>query len=95
MPARIRSLIAGQDFCLSRTPGPPPFSEMNSIPAASNDPLMAAIVEVYAPRLPGFVSRRLIVGSETFEASAKSDCSQRNKALAARTCSLVRRKVDT
>jgi len=37
----------------------------------------------------GLISSRLIEGSETFDASAKSFCSHRRSALAARICSLV------
>jgi hypothetical protein len=47
-------------------------------------------VEVYATKGPGLLSRRLIVGRETDEASAKWRCSQRNRALAALIISLVR-----
>jgi hypothetical protein len=53
----------------SRTPGPPPFSSMNSTPANSRTSWSAAIVGRFAVNSPGLASSRLIVASETFEAS--------------------------
>jgi len=73
------------------TPGPPPFSSMNSTPADSNALLRPATVDIWAAIIPGFDSRRFIVGSDTDEAFAKSRCSQRNRARAARINSLLRR----
>ena len=70
-----------------RTPGPLPF--VNSIPADSKAPLSAVTVELWAAKVPGVTSRRFIVGSDTPEALARSRCSQRNSARAARMSSLV------
>ena len=50
----------------------------------------AATVEVCASKVPGFDLRRLMVGSEIEEASAKWRCSHRKSALAARITSLLR-----
>jgi hypothetical protein len=61
----------------------------NCTPAASSVLRMAATVRIWAAKGPGCVSRRLIEGSDTPEASASFDCSQRNNDRAARTCSLV------
>jgi hypothetical protein len=63
----------------SRTPGPPPFSSMKSTPAASIAFLSATKVDMCAAMMPGCDSSRLIVGSETVEASARSRCSHRNR----------------
>ncbi len=63
---------------------------MNSTPAASSDDLIASTVLSWAANLPGWVSRRLIDGRDTFDATDKSFCSHRRSALAARTCSPVR-----
>src|SRR5438045_179493 len=73
----------------NRRPEPPPCS-MNSMPASSKARCRAATVESWAPKIPGFDSRRLIVGRETEDFSAKSRCSHRRSALAARISSLVR-----
>jgi hypothetical protein len=74
-------------FAERRTPGRSPF--VNSIPAVSSALTNAATVEAWAAKPPGFASSRLTVGSDTDEASARSRCSQRSKALAARMSSLV------
>src|SRR5262249_15557063 len=71
----------------SRTPGASRF--VNSTPADSKARRNAVTVELWAPRTPGATSRRLIVGSDTPEAIAKSRCSHRNRARAARINSLV------
>ena len=73
-----------------RTPGPPPFSAMNSIPAFSRAFRNFTIVPSCAANAPGWVSSRFTLGSDTPEASARSLCSHRSRARAARTCSLVR-----
>src|SRR5262249_4077441 len=70
-----------------RTPGPLPF--VNSMPADSNARLSAVTVELCAANTPGAPSRRFMVGSDTPEARARSRCSQRNNARAARISSLV------
>ena len=77
-------------FFLSLTPGPPPFSGMNSTPAFSRALAIAPIVFSCADNSPGCVSSRLMLGKDTPDASAKSFCSHRSNILAARTCSLVR-----
>jgi hypothetical protein len=73
-----------------RTPDPPPFSLMNSMPAFSRAFRNSKIVRSWAASAPGWVSSRFTLGSETPEASARSRCSHRRRARAARTCSLVR-----
>jgi hypothetical protein len=79
-------------FCCrfrSRTPGPPPFSSMNSTPATSRAFFRAATVDRCAAMTPAFDSRRFIVGSDTDEATARSRCSQRTRARAALINSLL------
>src|SRR5262249_49195762 len=71
------------------TPGPPPFSSMNSTPADSSAFRRAARVEPCATRGPGLDSNRLMVGSDTEDAFARSRCSHRNRARAARINSLL------
>ena len=73
-----------------RTPGPPPFSAMNSTPAFSRAFRNFTIVRSCAASAPGWVSSRFTLGSEIPEASARSRCSHRRRDRAARTCSLVR-----
>jgi len=75
-----------------RTPGPPPFSSMNSTPADSSACRSAATVEPCAAIRPGFDSSRLIVGSETDDACDRSRCSHRKRARAARISSLLSKK---
>jgi hypothetical protein len=72
-----------------RTPGPPPFSSMNWIPALSSARISAATVEVCASKAPGFDSSRFMVGREIDEAFARLLWSHRRSALAARITSLV------
>jgi hypothetical protein len=71
------------------TPAPPPFSGMNSMPAVPKARSSASMVGLLADISPGFVSSRFTVGSDTPDCSAKSFCSHRIKARAARNCSLV------
>src|ERR1700694_172382 len=52
--------------------------------------LRAVTVDRCAPRTPGIVSSRLTVANETADASARSRCSHRTRARAARMSSLVR-----
>lgn len=68
-------------------PGPPPF--VNSMPADSKARLSAVTVELCAANMPGAPSRRFMVGNDTPEARARSRCSHRNNARAARISSLV------
>jgi hypothetical protein len=83
--ARVRCHTASD--ALRRTPRPPPL--VNSIPADSKARLSAVTVELWAAKVPGATSSRLIVASDIPEASARSRCSQRNSARAARINSLV------
>src|SRR4051794_18721979 len=59
------------------------------MPADSKARLSAATVELWAAKVPGADSSRLMVGSDTPEALARFRCSQRNSARAARISSLV------
>ena len=68
-------------------PGPLPF--VNSMPADSKACLSAVTVELCAANTPEAPSRRFMVGREMPEARARSRCSQRNSARAARISSLV------
>ena len=67
----ILKRLQGYDvaFC-SRTPAPPPFSEMNSTPAASIGRWIASRVEGIGLAPP--VSKRLMVATATPERSAKT-----------------------
>ena len=76
-------------FAFSRTPGPPPFSGMNSMPAVSRAVTIAFAVRRCPPRTPACASSRLMVGSETRDASARASWLQRRRPRAARTCSVV------
>ena len=58
-------------FAFSLTPGPPPFSGMNSMPAVSRAVTIAFAVRRCPPRTPACASSRLMVGSETRDASAR------------------------
>jgi hypothetical protein len=66
-----------------RTPGPPPFSSMNSTPAASIAARNLCVVSSRPPSSPSAASSRATVGSEIPERSAKSACDQASSALAA------------
>jgi hypothetical protein len=55
-----------------RTPGPPPFSSMNSTPAASIAVRNLWVVSSRPPSSPSTASSRATVGSEIPELSAKS-----------------------
>ncbi|MGC1857850.1 MAG: hypothetical protein WA725_13995, partial [Pseudolabrys sp.] len=61
-------------FCLwrfrSRTPAPPPFSSMNSMPALSSATRIFSTVVFRPPRGPSTASSRLIVGREILAAAA-------------------------
>ncbi len=75
-------------FVLKRTPNPPPFSWMNSIPAAS-------IAFCIFPRAssdtrgPNPASKRLTVGRDRPARAASSDWDQPSRPRAARSCSTV------
>jgi hypothetical protein len=68
---------------LRRTPGPPPFSAMNSMPANSSASRIFCRVSVRPPRGPSCASSRLIVGLDTSAAVASSSWDQPSSALAA------------
>jgi hypothetical protein len=74
----------------SRTPGPPPFSSMNSTPAASSarrtDKSFAAVIDVSSSAS----SARRMVAIPTDDARARSCARQRRKVRAALICPLVR-----
>ena len=57
---------------LSLTPGPPPFSSMKAMPAASIASLIRSPVLARPPIGPSVASSRLIVGTETPEKFAAS-----------------------
>jgi hypothetical protein len=65
---------------------------MNSIPAVSSAFRSAVTVDICAAIMPGLDSSLLIVGSETDEAVAKSRCSHRRRARAARIDSLLSKR---
>ena len=66
-----------------RRPGPPPFSSMNSIPAACSAFSIFSAVSLRPPSRPSFNSKRLIVGTETSAARARLSCDQPRSARAA------------
>src|SRR5258708_6856378 len=72
----------------SRTPGPPPFSSMNSTPADSKAALSAASFAAVTGISPSIVSTRRIVATPTLEALAKSRALHLSKARAARSWAL-------
>jgi YqaJ-like viral recombinase domain len=76
-------------FLRSLTPGPPPFASMNSMPPASSAARILRVVSPLPPNSPSADSSRAIVGSETFDRSAKSDCDHPSRARAAFTCRIV------
>ena len=78
-----------------RTPGPPPFSAMNTTPGDSRAFWRAATAGRFAINSPRVASNRLIVARETFEASLSALCSSRRMARAARSCSLVSKSATT
>jgi hypothetical protein len=69
-----------------RTPGPPPFSLTNSIPALSNAEIIFFPVSLRPPSGPFCASSRLIVGIETPAAAARSPWDQAKRARAALIC---------
>jgi hypothetical protein len=77
------------DGFFNRTPSPPPFFSMNSMPASSSARRIArsfgAVSEVAAP----VSSARRIVVSPTVDERARSSALQRRSARAARICALV------
>ena len=74
----------------SRTPGPPPFSSLNSMPAFSRAVLiLSAVFGRPASLAHQTDSNRAMVGSEIDEYCAKSPCDQPSKARAALICRVV------
>jgi hypothetical protein len=63
-----------------RTPGPPPFSLVNSIPAPCRAFRILSLVSVRPPNGPSLASNRLIVGMETLAAAANSSWDQAKSA---------------
>jgi hypothetical protein len=57
----------------SLTPGPPPFSSMNTMPALTRAASIFSPVSARPPKGPSFASSRLIVGTDTF--AAEANCS--------------------
>jgi hypothetical protein len=88
-PIELRQLLGLLSRLASRTPEPPPFSGINTMPASKNARSIAASVTGLARIGPGCPSNRLIVGRDTFDAAVKSFCSHRSSMRAALTCSLV------
>jgi hypothetical protein len=78
----------------SRTPGPPPFSSMNSMPAACNAIRILFAVSLLPPRGPSVASNLLMVGMETWAATANSPCDQAKSARAALTCRIDTFSID-
>jgi len=72
--------------CRSLTPAPPPFSAMNSTPAASRAAIIFCVVAVRPPSTPSSASSLLTVGIETPEASAICSCDHATNARAALIC---------
>jgi hypothetical protein len=81
------AILVDRDF-FKRTPGPPPFSSMNSTPADSRARcnFARASSETFGPNPP---SRRLTVGSDRSAREANSDCDHPKRPRAARSCSIV------
>ena len=71
---------------VSRTPAPPPFSEINSIPPFTSAATSFSAVSGRPPIGPSALSKRAIVGSETPDSLAKSLCDQAKRARAAFSC---------
>ncbi len=80
-----RSCAFGVRYCrlAKRTPAPPPFSEMNSMPALSRAPRIAFRFAMVIGGTPSAASERLTVATPTLAASAKSSALQRINARAA------------
>jgi len=72
-----------------RTPRPPPFSSINSTPAASIAVRILSPVPSRPPNLPSSDSSRAIVGSDTPERCAKVACDHPSRARAAFICLVV------
>ena len=78
-----------------RTPGPPPFSSMNSIPAFSSAVLIFCAVVSRPPSNPSAASNRFMVGSEISAAEASFSCDQPTSVRAAFNCLIDTFSIDT
>jgi hypothetical protein len=78
----------GRRPCRKRTPGPPPFSSMNSTPAASRARRTAKSLAVVIDVLSSASSARLIVASPNAASRASSAALHRRRARAARIWAL-------
>src|SRR5262245_38758866 len=74
----------GRRGCRKRTPGPPPFSSMNSTPAASKARRTAKSLATVREVLSSASSARLIVLSPSDDARARSFALHLRRARAAR-----------
>ena len=72
-----------------RTPGPPPFSNMNSIPASSRARRTAASLAAVICNGPSVSSARRTVATPTDALLARSSAVQRMRARPARICAAV------
>src|ERR1700722_64744 len=78
-----------------RTPAPPPFSAINSMPACLRAATRASAVSMRPPTSPSEASNLFTVGAETPELSARSVCDQPSRALAALICRIDTFSIDT
>ena len=78
----------GRRRCRKRTPGPPPFSSMNSTPAASKARRTAKSLATVREVLSSASSARLIVAIPKAASRASSAALQRRRARAARIWAL-------
>jgi hypothetical protein len=76
-----------------RTPGPPPFSAMNSTPAFSRARVIAATA-LSDTWMPPSASALLTVGMERSAADATLVCDQPTRARAARICEGLNKELD-
>src|SRR5882762_7683142 len=73
----------------NRTPGPPPFSSMNSTPAVSRARRTAKLFETVIAVTSAINSARRMVATLKVECLARSSALQRMRARAARICALL------
>jgi hypothetical protein len=91
----VTAIVAGSHrFCFGgfrrRTPGPPPFSSMNSMPAASKVRRIARSLAAVRAVGPSANSALRIVATPTEDSFARSSARQRIRDRAARIWPLVR-----
>jgi hypothetical protein len=82
--------VFGRWGCRRRTPGPPPFSSMNSTPAASSVRRTAKSLAMVIDVSPAASSARLIVASPNADSRASSAALHRRRARAARIWALFK-----